>query len=312
MKAVRAARPLVPLGFAAALVASAVAPGKGVTPVIGADTGFTPPVAVTIDGYPGHAMEPFLTRDGRYLFFNNRNDPNDQTDLHVARRLSDTRFAYVGPLAGANSGALDGVASADRNGTFYFISSREYDASGNTLWTGRLQDMRLTGAQPLRTNFTPKKLLRLNIDMEISVDGDMLYVAENRWDLLRGVPASSDITMAKRVGDLFQRLPNADQLMRNINSEALEFAPATSADQLTLYFTRLDMKRLRQKKGDAFMNLVSTRPDRQSPWGLPKRITAITGHSEAPTVTPDGCALYYHQNVAGLFGIYFTRRRACR
>ena len=31
---------------------------------------FTHPQRVTIRGYNGDAMEPFLTRDGRYLFFN--------------------------------------------------------------------------------------------------------------------------------------------------------------------------------------------------------------------------------------------------
>jgi len=32
--------------------------------------GFGAPQRVTIRGYDGHAMEPFLTRDGRYLMFN--------------------------------------------------------------------------------------------------------------------------------------------------------------------------------------------------------------------------------------------------
>ena len=36
---------------------------------------------VTILGYADHAMEPFLSRDGAILFFNNRNDPPEQTDL---------------------------------------------------------------------------------------------------------------------------------------------------------------------------------------------------------------------------------------
>ena len=38
-------------------------------------TAFGNPQRVTIQGYNDHAMEPFITRDGRYLFFNNLNDP---------------------------------------------------------------------------------------------------------------------------------------------------------------------------------------------------------------------------------------------
>jgi len=35
---------------------------------------FARPEPVRIEGYDDHAMEPFLTRDGRVLLFNNSND----------------------------------------------------------------------------------------------------------------------------------------------------------------------------------------------------------------------------------------------
>lgn len=272
---------------------------------------FSPPVPVDILGYNGHAMEPFLARDGKLLFFNNRNDPKDQTELHVARRVGDTSFRYLGLLKGANSAALDGVASLDSNGNFYFVSTRDYDSTGNTLWQGRFSGSALVNAAPLVTDFTPRKLLRLNIDLEVSADGNTLYVAENRWDLLRGVPATSDITMARKTGTGFTRLPDADALMANINTPHLEFAPATSADELTLYFTRLNMKALRKGKANAFTILVATRADRTSPWGKPDAITAITGHAEAPTVTPDGCGLYFHRKDGEHFRLHYTRQLHC-
>jgi hypothetical protein len=273
---------------------------------------FSKPEQVKIAGYSGHAMEPFITRDGTFLFFNNRNDPKDQTDLHLARRMTETLFRYFGPVSGVNSKELDGVASLDRTGNFYFISTRDYDSSGNTLWSGRFADGKVADAGPLTTNFTPRKLLRLNIDMEISADGQTLYVAENRWDLLRGVPATSDITMAKKTKAGFVRLPNADTLMANINSPLLEFAPATSSDELTLYFTRLNMKSFRKGRADAFSIMMSTRPNRQSPWQKPVAISAITGHAEAATVTPDGCTLYFHRKTDETFAIYLTRRIGCK
>jgi hypothetical protein len=43
---------------------------------------------VRISGYAGSAMEPFLSPDGRYLFFNNENDPNVDTNLYFAERTA--------------------------------------------------------------------------------------------------------------------------------------------------------------------------------------------------------------------------------
>ena len=275
------------------------------------DPDYSPPRMVQVLGYNGHMMEPFLTRDGRLLFFNNRNDPSDQTDLHVAQRMDDTSFRYLGPLTGANSAELDGVASLDARGNFYFVSTRDYASTGNTLWAGRFTGTGVAEVHPLVTDFTPKKLLRLNIDLEISADGDTLYVAENRWNLLRGVPATSDITMARRDGARFIRLPYANAMMSNINTDKLEFAPATSRDGLTLYFTRLDMKALRKKRPGAFATLRATRPDTSSPWGIPQPVSVVTGHAEGPSVTPDGCGLYFHRKDGEIFHLYFTRDRAC-
>ena len=188
-----------------------------------AEPAFSVPEPVQMLGYNGHIMEPFLSRDGSLLFFNNRNGPKDQTDLHVARRINDLSFRYLGPLQGANSAKLDGVASLDRNGNFYFVSTRDYDDTGNTLWGAHFAGGAVQDVGALKTNFTPKKLFRLNMDMEISADGQTLYVVANRWDLLRGMPATSDIIMARKTEAGFERLPNASALMATINTKHLEY-----------------------------------------------------------------------------------------
>ena len=301
-------RYLAVLLLPAFLLAGSLSGAKDKDGPVPLDTRFGPPQPVSIDGYEGHAMEPFLTRDGAYLFFNNRNAPEDQTDLHVARRVSDLRFSYLGKVEGANSGELDGVASADRAGRFYLVSTRDYAKSGNTLWAGDLAGTRVTNVRPLVTNFTPKKPLRLNIDLEISADGRTLYVAENKWDLFRREPATSDLAMARLGMGGFTRLPNSDQLMAAINTPALEFAPSTSPDELELYFTRLFPARLRKGQSDAFMIMMSTRANRSAAWGTPRHITAAAGHVEAPSLTRDGCGLYFHKLVNDRFSIYLTRR----
>ncbi len=48
---------------------------------------FTNPQPVTIEGYSQDAMEPFISPDGNYLFFNNSNSlPPDQSVLRDGSR----------------------------------------------------------------------------------------------------------------------------------------------------------------------------------------------------------------------------------
>src|SRR5262245_51215254 len=87
---------------------------------------FGNPERITIRGNSDHAMEPFIARDGRYLFFNNSNDPSVNTNLHYAERINDLTFEYKGEVAGVNTRALEGVPTMDKNGDFYFVSTRSY------------------------------------------------------------------------------------------------------------------------------------------------------------------------------------------
>lgn len=96
-------------------------------------TAFVNEQPVTINGYIGDAMEPFLSRDSKYLFFNNSNDPAVNTDLFYALRIDGLNFQYQGPVQGANGDKLDAVASMDTSGNFYFISTRSYDTTISTL-----------------------------------------------------------------------------------------------------------------------------------------------------------------------------------
>ena len=74
---------------------------------------FGAPQRVTIRGYDGDAMEPFITKDGRYLLFNNRNDPRTNTNLHFAARVDDLTFQYRGEIGGVNTPVLEGVPSLE-------------------------------------------------------------------------------------------------------------------------------------------------------------------------------------------------------
>ena len=50
------------------------------------------PERVRIASYDGEAMEPFVTRDGKFLFFNTKNDPGVDTNIHVAEVSFDGYF----------------------------------------------------------------------------------------------------------------------------------------------------------------------------------------------------------------------------
>lgn len=273
---------------------------------------FEPPRSVAIEGHDDHAMEPFLSRDGQWLFFNTRNGPRDRTDILLARRIDDHRYALVGPLPGANSPALDGVPSLDRHGRFVFVSPRDYDATRNTLWQGRFAAGVLHEVMPLPGTVQRRAVPWINMDAEISADGETLYYTENRWRVLGGGVESSDILVARRdVGGAFHPLPEAAALLRTVNSPLLEFAPATTADERTLYFTRADPRAIARGRPDGFGIFVATRPDRAAPFGAAARIGAINGHVEAPTVSPDGCAILFHALVEGRFRLSRAARSDC-
>jgi hypothetical protein len=68
---------------------------------------FRNPQRVTMEGYDDDAMEPFVSRDGRYLFFNNLNEPQVDTNLHWAERVDDLHFKNRGEIRGVNTPALE-------------------------------------------------------------------------------------------------------------------------------------------------------------------------------------------------------------
>src|SRR5688500_11867500 len=197
--------------------------------------GFSDPQRVAIRGYEGDAMEPFITRDGRYLLFNNSNDPGINTNLHYASAVNDRTFQYRGEIEGVNTAALDGVATADREGNFYFVSTRSYETTLTTLYRGRFVDGRVTGVE-LVDSVSEKKAGRLTFDVEVSEDGNVLLLSDGTFTG-GPVPKRADLHVAVRQESAFHRAPESD-LLENINSSALEYAAALSGDGLELFFTR--------------------------------------------------------------------------
>jgi Tol biopolymer transport system component len=290
------------LSLLSSLLASALIVSCAPPPVQNASTAtsdaFQNPQRVTIEGYDGEAMEPFITRDGKYLFFNNLNESSVNTNLHWAERVDDLHFKYRGELKGVNTAALEGVPSMDRDGNFYFVSNRSYDQTASTLYRGKFSDDAITGVE-LVPGVSLAKPGIVNFDAEISADGNTLYFIESEFSFL-GQPKNARILFARRKGSSFVRDPASAAIMEAINTDGLNYAPATSASECELFFTRAG------PQGPAIY--ISVRSDKTKPFQTPLRLAAITGFVEGPTLSPDEKSLYYHKKENGHFVLYRVTR----
>src|SRR5262245_51066407 len=200
-------------------------------------TAFSNPERITIRGYSDHAMEPFITRDGRYLFFNNSNDPSVNTNLHYAERINDLTFEYKGEVTGVNTQSLEGVPTMDKDGAFYFVSTRSYKDTLSTIYQGRFSNGAVTGVK-IAEGVSKKTLGSVNFDVEVSADGQTLYFVDGVFSG-KPIPDKADIAIAVRDGAGFRRLAGSAELLKNINTDALEYAACISPDELELFFTRV-------------------------------------------------------------------------
>ncbi len=258
---------------------------------------FGKPERVVIRGYDGPAMEPFLTRDGRFLLFNNSNAPDVDTNLHYAETVTDTLFEYRGEIRQVNTSALDAVPSVDLSGRFYFVSDRDYHQTLNTLFRGWFADGVVSDVEPL-DGLSRRAPGRVNFDLEVSPDGETLYFVDSRFNA-QGFPETADLVIAERRDGEFIRLSDSADMLRNVNTPALEYAPAVTADGLVLFFTRVDAVTASAQPA-IFM---ATRRSTGDPFEKPGRLPTLNGFVEAPALAPDEQSLYYHQRDGAHFSI---------
>jgi hypothetical protein len=265
---------------------------------------FSNPEVVTINGYSQDAEEPFISRDGSILFFDNSNDPsrNPNTDIFWATRVDDVTFQYQGPVVGVDTPtALEGVPSMDVNNVFYFVSPRNYAAPNwATIYSGSFSDGNVPSVAivPGISRMLPGFV---NFDCEISADGNTLYFVDSFFGL-SGHPQNARISIAHKHASTFLRDPRSAVIMSRINGRrTLQYAPDVSASELEFFFTRASVS------GPAVY--MAERTNTSRPFGEPQRIAAITGFAEAPSISPDGKSLYYHhQDADGVFRVYRVTR----
>jgi hypothetical protein len=263
---------------------------------------FSNPEVVSIRGYTQDAEEPFISRDGNYLFFDNSNDPakNANTDIFWATRIDEVTFQYQGPIAGVDTTtALEGVPSMDVNGVFYFVSPKNYTPPDYaTIYSGIFSNGDVPSVA-LVPGISRMKAGRVNFDAEISADGNTLYFVDSVFR--DNQPKKAEIVIARKNGNTFVRDPRSAKIMARINTANLQYAPDTSASELEIFFTRITPT--------GTETLMAQRADISLPFGKPEKIAAISGFSEAPSISPDGKSLYYHHRDAdGIFRVYRVTR----
>jgi WD40-like Beta Propeller Repeat len=263
---------------------------------------FTAPQMVTIRGYSGSAMEPFISEDGQYLLFNTSNVAPSIPTLEFASRVDADTFQYQGEIEGTNqSGYLSGTPSMDDDGNLYFVSTRSYSQTLSTIYSGSFVSGVVTGVR-LVPGISGGTLGTIDFDVDVSSDGSTLYVSVGHFD--GGPPTSASLIIFDKVGNGFVPDPQSAKILRAVNEAGmLTYAASISSDGLELFFTRANLaggdptiyRAVRTKVGATF--------------GHVQQIRAITGFAEAPAISTDGTTLYYHLLVGNTFQIWTVTRR---
>jgi len=265
---------------------------------------FTVPVKVIVTGYNGNMMEPFISRDGNTLLFNNLNAAPENTNLHWATRVNDSTFEYKGEVTGVNTTDLEGVPSLDQAGELYFVSTRNYVTTLSTLYQSEFANGIATNVR-LVEGLSKMQAGWLNFDVEVSADGSTLYFVDGLFNQ-SGTPTTADLAIAKKNGSGFQRISNSNSLLQNVNTNALEYAACISVDQLELYFTRVETPITPSSSPAIFL---ARRQRVDEPFGVPFRIESIRGFAEAATIAPDQKTIYFHMKENDKFGLYMIRKK---
>ena len=259
-------------------------------------------IDVIINGLSFDAMEPFISADGNYLFFNNKNDGID-TKLFYATKINDSTFTYAGELVGANQTTpphLDAVADMDSDGNFYWTSTRNYPAELDNLFHGTFNSGDITNLGRVRGDFNMNIPSWLIMDHGISLDGQFLYFNNARFDAVNcDGPCETNLGIAQKTNaSTFSTLPNSASILQNINDPTyIYYAPCISSDNLELYYTRYLKGGI--TVSTIFEICVAVRDNSETSFSIPQVLfsEAISELIEAPTLTKDKEIIYYHRKV---------------
>ena len=254
--------------------------------------------AVSIKGYTGDLMEPFISRDGETLFFNSLNDGKN-TSLFYANKIDDVTFELIGEVGSVNGEAphLDGVPSLDIKNNFYWVSTRDYPSTIENLMTGTWNRGTVRDIHHVSGDFYNRAAGWIIMDAEISPDGETLYYVTAYFKPGKHVPNESKIGIAHKTGESFSKDPMSDTTLTAVNKLGVVYAPSISDDGLQLLFTRLI-------PDTATELYLTTRNSITSPFGEPKLVQIEGILMEAGSFTLDTQTIYYHKKDGEFFHLF--------
>jgi hypothetical protein len=280
---------------------------------------FSAPVKVRVENYSGDICEPFISRDGKYLFFNNSENMTVNTDLFYAEKNGTDSFDFQGEVFGVNSPKFDAVPSMDLFGSFFYTSLKDFspnDKAQNlvSIYTGKFKRGLVEYDHKLIGNFFPTTLGWVIVDGEVSPDGSRFYYTKSFFENFNLPVKKSDIGCAISKDKMFVDYADNEKIFAHINTEDnLEYSPSITSDGLELFFTRKILPKYSLLHKEEYQILHSKRGDRGGQFTKPRVIKAITTDANrtevaAPSVSYNGQTLYYHCRENGRFVIYKVKR----
>lgn len=281
-------------------------------------SGFTNPLVLNIVGHNPvlSAEEPFVSRNGRFLFFNSGETVGNK-DLHFAEWHPILGYVYRGAFSDVNTPTdVQGNPTMDASNNFFYVDTGFpntpqmayfFDYQG---WETLLFPKAIPGNLPIARNHGTFTTLIMGV--EVNAAGSNLYFSYAAFANGETFPFGSDIHVSFRIVDghtnpyFFD--PNySNFIMANINTPGeLEYAAAISANELEFFFTRTNIQ-----TGTAQI-MRAARQLAGAPFGVPVAIDAISalgGLVEGPSLSPDGKALFFHRFEAGGYArIYVVTR----
>ena len=256
---------------------------------------------MTVEGYLGDEMEPFLSPSGEYLFFNSSNTAGT-TNLYYATRASTTPRSSSGERSVAPT-ARHSMRSPrwTHEATSSLYSTRSDRRTLSTVYEGKFSNGSVTGVA-LVSGISKAAPGWVNFDADISANGSQLYFDDGDYGR-SGQLLSARLAIAAETRTGFERLPTADKILESVNdTSALIYAPDISRDGLRLYYTRGPLP-LGSGPPSIF---VATRSNVSRVFGQPSRLSQLHGFVEAPALSPDGRGLYFHRLVGSHYVIEFA------
>eukprot|EP01006_Ploeotia_vitrea_P000387 TRINITY_DN102969_c0_g1_i1.p1 TRINITY_DN102969_c0_g1~~TRINITY_DN102969_c0_g1_i1.p1 ORF type:complete len:349 (+),score=18.77 TRINITY_DN102969_c0_g1_i1:45-1049(+) len=253
------------------------------------------------------SMEPFLSRDGKWFFFNTQNI-GDNTTLQYCKFNGPANVQWLGEIKGEANGPvphLDAVPAMTNNNDFFWVSTRGWPSNPMNLEMGTFKDGVVPKATHVKGSFYQKvhhpTQNWIVMDQEINQDGSLLFYTNALFGSPPGpIPLFSNISFATKQPDgSWSEHPHAVTIMHSINnfvsSKHLRYGPSSlGTDALEFYFT------CRVPNAPRVSELfVATRKHVDDPFGQPTQIIIPNPHyddylePEASTISADGKLLMF-------------------